>query len=247
MYRDIVKYLKFDDIMNLVQAFDLYDVPYSYKKIQLENAGQLRFLNRYPNHFHYDELYLRTVYMQMQKLSLKQSLKTLRVMKSLLGPGIPHIETYDNLQELAINRSNVYRMANLSHLRNLRKLDLSENMISVMKGLDSLYKLESMDLSLNTIKKIENLQDLRSLKLLDLSYNHIVKMENLENLVELKYLSIASNSVKKIENVENLKNLKILDLTFNRVVASVPVVGLSADVALYVNRPNRNPFEDLHV
>jgi Leucine-rich repeat (LRR) protein len=93
---------------------------------------------------------------------------------------------FAKLKVLSLSFKNVFKIDNLTTLKNLIKLQLDNNVIQDIEGIGHLTNLTWLDLSFNNISEIKGLETLSKLNDLTLYNNNISKLENLENLKSLQ-------------------------------------------------------------
>ncbi|TMW57753.1 hypothetical protein Poli38472_014356 [Pythium oligandrum] len=126
------------------------------------------------------------------------------------------------LQALSLSFQNIFRIDNLTTLRQLVHLQLDNNVIQEIDGIGHLVHLQWLDLSFNNITSIKGLETLVELTDLSLYNNNITKLEHLDTLQKLQVLSIGNNSIATTEDLLYLKHLprlRVLNLSGNPVCA----------------------------
>lgn len=237
-YNNIIKFLDFDDIKNLITALNLQFVKFDYDTITLDNLNHVEYLLKRKWHFNYLGLTIIGVNLDQKRLTFNKSVKHL-ILEQIQTNHIPNINHLSNLQSFSIKNNRlkyinktlppniehldlsfneIKKIKNINHLTKLVTLDLSCNYhLTIIDNLDNLINLTEINLSNNKIRIIDRFDKLVNLTKINLSNNRITTIENLDKQTALRELILTNNKIVKIENLNNLTEMTYLNISCNKI------------------------------
>jgi hypothetical protein len=124
---------------------------------------------------------------------------------------------FQNLISLAITRSKLGNLADLSLMLNLKSLDLSGSIWPGMPALPAPVGLKILTIRGSGLTYLPNIYRLRSLRKIDMSDNNIENIEGLFKLERLRTVNIKGNGVKQVPKLGNKHLLEDLALDDNKI------------------------------
>ena len=148
---------------------------------------------------------------------------------------ITSLKGLTNLVELFIQLNEIQDVTPLKGMTNLELLYLTDNNVEDITALEGLTNLRQLFFQVNSIQDITPLKGLTNLETLYLTKNNVEDTTALEDLMNLKYLHLSYNRrLTDVSALAGLVNLEILRLFACPIEDFSPLVGLTADIDIYV-------------